>query len=134
MSLGEPFHRAAGRRRAIGYQYPHSIVVGDSVWLIYAISKEDIELARIPLTELTAAAAARPTPCGPTEVAGPPPPDLAGTPRCQMRDVPDAMGYSVRSRSHRSTECRDRQTGETMAGLGIRSCPTGRGLQLGRAH
>jgi hypothetical protein len=103
LSLGEPFHRAAGRRRASGFQHPHSIVVGDSVWLIYAISKEDIELARISLTEFTAAAA-RPTPCGPTEVAGPPPPDLAGTPRREMRNVPDAMGYFVRSRSHRSTE------------------------------
>lgn len=37
---------------APGYQYPHSIVIGEHLWVIYAISKEDIEVARIPLSTL----------------------------------------------------------------------------------
>ena len=55
---GSPATRAPPPRRhegkAIGYQYPHSIVVGASLSVIYAINKEDIELARIHLAEFTA--------------------------------------------------------------------------------
>lgn len=35
-----------------GYQYPHSVVVGDSLWVIYSVNKEDMEVARIPLSQL----------------------------------------------------------------------------------
>lgn len=35
-----------------GYQYPHSVVVGENLWVIYSINKEDMEVARIPLAEL----------------------------------------------------------------------------------
>ena len=35
-----------------GYQYPHSVVVGESLWVIYSVNKEDIEVARIPLSQL----------------------------------------------------------------------------------
>jgi len=35
-----------------GYQYPHSVVVGENLWVIYSVNKEDIEVARIPLSEL----------------------------------------------------------------------------------
>ncbi len=51
-----PPRRHEGKAKSIGYQYPHSLVVGDSLWVIYAVNKEDIELARIPLTQLAAAA------------------------------------------------------------------------------
>lgn len=57
---GSPATRASpprcyeGKAKSIGYQYPHSIVVGASLWVIYAINKEDIELARIHLAEFTA--------------------------------------------------------------------------------
>jgi len=44
-----PPRRHEGKAKAIGYQYPHSLVVGDSLWVIYAINKEDMELAQIPL-------------------------------------------------------------------------------------
>jgi len=49
-----PPRRYEGKAKSIGYQYPHSIVVGASLWVIYAINKEDIELARIHLAEFTA--------------------------------------------------------------------------------
>lgn len=49
-----PRRRYEGKAKSIGYQYPHSIVVEDSLWVIYAVNKEDIELARIPLAEFTA--------------------------------------------------------------------------------
>ena len=54
---GSPATRASpprcyeGKAKSIGYQYPHSIVVGASLWVIHAINKEDIELSRIHLTE-----------------------------------------------------------------------------------
>ncbi len=35
-----------------GYQYPHSVVVGENLWVIYSVNKEDMEVARIPLSEL----------------------------------------------------------------------------------
>jgi len=37
---------------ANGYMYPHSVVVGNYLWVIYSINKEDIEVARIPLEDL----------------------------------------------------------------------------------
>ncbi len=39
---------------ANGFQYPHSIVVGENLCVIYSVNKEDMEVARIPLTELYA--------------------------------------------------------------------------------
>lgn len=47
-----PPQRFEGKAKSIGYQYPHSIVVGEFLWVIYAINKEDIEVARIPLEEI----------------------------------------------------------------------------------
>ena len=35
-----------------GYQYPHSVVVGESLWVIYSVNKEDMEVARVPLSQL----------------------------------------------------------------------------------
>ena len=42
-----------GRSKAIGYAYPHSVIVGEDLWVIYSVNKEDIEIARIPLSELS---------------------------------------------------------------------------------
>jgi hypothetical protein len=47
-----PEQRYEGRSKSIGYAYPHSVVIGDYLLLIYSINKEDIEIARIPLKEL----------------------------------------------------------------------------------
>lgn len=48
-----PAQRYEGKaKRANGYQYPHSVVVGKYLWVIYSVNKEDIEVARIPVTEL----------------------------------------------------------------------------------
>jgi hypothetical protein len=48
-----PQQRYDGKSKgANGYQYPHSVVVGEHLWIIYSVNKEDIEVARIPLSEL----------------------------------------------------------------------------------
>jgi hypothetical protein len=47
-----PRMRYDGRSKSIGYAYPHSTVVGDHLWVIYSVNKEDIEIARIPIKEL----------------------------------------------------------------------------------
>ena len=48
-----PTQRYEGNaKRANGYQYPHSVVVGKYLWVIYSVNKEDIEVARIPVAEL----------------------------------------------------------------------------------
>ncbi|MFZ5831361.1 MAG: exo-alpha-sialidase [Planctomycetota bacterium] len=49
-----PPMRYEGRAKSAGYAYPHSMVVGDHLWVIYSVNKEDIEIARIPLSELEA--------------------------------------------------------------------------------
>jgi hypothetical protein len=48
-----PPPRFEGRSKAIGYAYPHSVIVGEHLWVIYSVNKEDIEMARIPLSELS---------------------------------------------------------------------------------
>ena len=47
-----PEQRYEGRSKSIGYAYPHSTVVGEHLWVIYSVNKEDIEIARIPLSKL----------------------------------------------------------------------------------
>ena len=48
-----PSTRYAGKAKGgVGYQYPHSVVVGESLWVIYSVNKEDMEVARIPLAQL----------------------------------------------------------------------------------
>ena len=47
-----PPKRYEGRSKSIGYAYPHSVVVGEYLWVIHSVNKEDIELTRVPLTEL----------------------------------------------------------------------------------
>lgn len=49
-----PAKRYDGKAKSIGYQYPHSVVVGEHFWVIYSVNKEDIQVARIQLSELYA--------------------------------------------------------------------------------
>jgi len=44
--------RHEGRSKVVGYAYPHSVIVGEHLWVIYSVNKEDIEITRIPLSEL----------------------------------------------------------------------------------
>jgi hypothetical protein len=57
-----PEQRFKGRSKSIGYAYSHSTVVGEHLWVIYSVNKEDIEIARIPLSNLYRI---RPQPQGP---------------------------------------------------------------------
>lgn len=47
-----PKMRYSGRAKSVGFQYPHSIVVENDLWVIYSVNKEDIQVTRIPLSEL----------------------------------------------------------------------------------
>jgi len=47
-----PDQRYKGRSKSVGYGYPHSTIVEDNLWVIYSVNKEDIEIARIPLSKL----------------------------------------------------------------------------------
>jgi len=49
---GSPPIRHPGKGKGRGYQYPHSIVVGDSLWVIYSIGKEDVAVSRVPIGSL----------------------------------------------------------------------------------
>ena len=44
--------RYEGRWKNMGFQYPHSTVMGDSLWVMYSLNKEDIQVTRMPLSEL----------------------------------------------------------------------------------
>ena len=44
--------RYEGRSKDIGFQYPHATIAGQDLWVIYSVNKEDIEIARIPLSAL----------------------------------------------------------------------------------
>ena len=44
--------RFDGRWKDTGFQYPSSTVVGDSLCVMYSVNKEDIQMTRIPLSEL----------------------------------------------------------------------------------
>jgi len=44
-------------KRSNGYQYPHSLVAGEHLWVIYSVNKEGVEVARVPLKEIDKLAA-----------------------------------------------------------------------------
>ncbi|MCU0377625.1 MAG: exo-alpha-sialidase [Bacteroidales bacterium] len=44
--------RYKGLEKTIGYQYPHSVVAENDLWVIYSVNKEDVEVTRIPLNGL----------------------------------------------------------------------------------
>lgn len=41
-----------GRWKAKGFQYPHSLVLGDNLWVIYSVGKEDVQVTRMPTDEI----------------------------------------------------------------------------------
>ena len=47
-----PPMRYKGRAKSIGFQYPHSVVVKNDLWVIYSVNKEDVQITKIPLEEL----------------------------------------------------------------------------------
>ena len=49
---GAPKVRHPGRAKGPGYQYPSALVVGDALWVIYSIGKEDVAVSRVPLSAL----------------------------------------------------------------------------------
>ncbi|MGE4490074.1 MAG: exo-alpha-sialidase [Kiritimatiellales bacterium] len=48
-----PVRRYPGRWKGSGYQYPDSLVQGDSLWVLCSVNKEDIQVVKIPLSELS---------------------------------------------------------------------------------
>ena len=55
IKFAAPPQRYEGKSKgAGGFQYPHSVVVGKHLWVIYSVNKEDVEVTRIPLAELYA--------------------------------------------------------------------------------
>jgi hypothetical protein len=51
---GAPPMRYEGRWKCGGFQYPHTTTMGDYLWVIYSVNKEDVEVTAIPLTALHA--------------------------------------------------------------------------------
>ena len=52
--LAPPQRHEGAAKGANGFMYPHSVIVGEHLWVIYSINKEDIEVARVSLAELQA--------------------------------------------------------------------------------
>ena len=50
---GVPAIRVRGKGKGPGYQYPAAIVVGNDLWVLYSIGKEDVAISRVPLDELS---------------------------------------------------------------------------------
>ncbi len=44
--------RYMGLEKTVGFQYPHSVVVENNLWVIYSVNKEDVQITKIPLEEL----------------------------------------------------------------------------------
>ena len=47
-----PEMRYEGRWKCEGFQYPHSLLLGDDLWVIYSVGKEDVQVTRIPISTL----------------------------------------------------------------------------------
>jgi hypothetical protein len=44
--------RAKGAAKSIGFQYPSAVIARNSLWVIYSVGKEDVEISEVPLSEL----------------------------------------------------------------------------------
>jgi hypothetical protein len=44
--------RHEGLEKTIGFQYPHSVVAENNLWVIYSVNKEDVQITKIPLAEI----------------------------------------------------------------------------------
>ena len=49
---GAPGLRARGGGKGRGYQYPATVIVGDSLWVLYSVGEEDIAISCVPLDRL----------------------------------------------------------------------------------
>jgi hypothetical protein len=49
---GAPKIRYKGAHKGVGYQYPNATIVGDDLWVVYSVGKEDIGVTRVPLAAL----------------------------------------------------------------------------------
>ena len=49
---GSPRVRMPGKGKGRGFQYPYGVVVGDALWVMYSVGKEDIAISRVPLRSL----------------------------------------------------------------------------------
>jgi hypothetical protein len=49
-----PKLRYEGRWKDTGFQYPHSSVIGDVLWVLYTVNKEDLQVTRILVADLMA--------------------------------------------------------------------------------
>lgn len=49
---GTPPLRYPGHAKNRGFQYPSALAVGNALWVIYSINKEDVAISRIPLSGL----------------------------------------------------------------------------------
>jgi hypothetical protein len=49
---GAPPLRHKGKGKGAGFHYPFGTVVGDSLWIMYSVGKEDIEISRVPIAAL----------------------------------------------------------------------------------
>ena len=50
---GAPKIRVRGHGKGKGYQYPAATIVGDDLWVLYSIGKEDVAISRVPLDLLS---------------------------------------------------------------------------------
>lgn len=49
---GAPGVRVAGSAKSPGFQYPSARVVGDEIWVMYTVGKEDVAVSRVPVSIL----------------------------------------------------------------------------------
>jgi hypothetical protein len=49
---GAPQVREEGAAKSIGFQYPSAVVARNSLWVIYSVGKEDVEVSQVPLSEI----------------------------------------------------------------------------------
>jgi hypothetical protein len=49
---GAPKLRHKGLHKGAGFQYASAVVVGDALWVIYSVGKEDVAVSRVPLASL----------------------------------------------------------------------------------
>ena len=47
-----PEIRFKGAHKGPGFQYPSAVITSEYLWVVYSVGKEDIEVARIPLSSL----------------------------------------------------------------------------------
>jgi len=49
---GAPQVRQNGAAKSVGFQYPSAVVARNSLWVVYSVGKEDVEISEVPTYEL----------------------------------------------------------------------------------